>query len=127
MDKRCIHSENAPPAAGPYSHAVASGGLLFLSGQVPLKSDGSGMVRDSFEAEVRQVFSNIEAVLGDCGAGFDHVVKVTVYLADMDKFGELNTIYGEYFTENQPARTCFEVAKLPLGVSVEIEVVAVQP
>lgn len=126
MDKRCIHSENAPPAAGPYSHAVASGGLLFLSGQVPLKPDGSGLVRDSFEAEVRQVFANIEAVLGDCGVTLDHVVKVTAYLADMDKFGELNTIYAEYFSGNEPARTCFEVGKLPLGVSVEIEVIATQ-
>ncbi len=127
MDKRCIDSQNGPPAAGPYSHAVASGGLLFLSGQVPMKPDGSGLVRDSFEAEVRQVFANIEAVLGDCGATLKHVVKVTVYLADMDKFAELNTIYGEYFTESQPARTCFQVAKLPLGVSVEIEVIAAQP
>ncbi len=127
MDKRCIHSENGPPAAGPYSHAVASAGLLFLSGQVPLKPDGSGLVRDSFEAEVRQVFENIKAVLGDCGATLDHVVKVTAYLADMDKFGELNDIYAEYFTENQPARTCFQVGKLPLGVSVEIEVIAAQP
>lgn len=127
MDKRCIDSQNGPPAAGPYSHAVASGGLLFLSGQVPMKPDGSGLVRDSFEAEVRQVFANIEAVLGDCGATLDHVVKATVYLADMDKFGELNTIYGEYFTGDQPARTCFQVAKLPLGVSVEIEVIAAQP
>ncbi len=127
MDKRCIHSENGPPAAGPYSHAVASAGLLFLSGQVPLKPDGSGLVRDSFEAEVRQVFENIKAVLADCGATLDHVVKVTAYLSDMDTFGELNDIYAEYFTENQPARTCFEAGKLPLGVSVEIEVIAAQP
>jgi len=127
MDKRCITSENGPPAAGPYSHAVASNGLLFLSGQVPLKPDGSGMVRDSFEAEVRQVFENIIAVLGDCGASLAHVVKATVYLADMEKFGELNEIYGEYFPKDPPARTCFQAGKLPMGVSVEIEVIATQP
>ena len=127
MDKRCITSQNGPPAAGPYSHAVASNGLLFLSGQVPMKLDGSGLVRDSFEAEVRQVFANIEEVLGACGAKLENVVKATVYLSDMDKFGELNAIYGEYFPDNPPARTCFEVGKLPLGVSVEIEVIAAQP
>lgn len=127
MDKRCLHSENAPAAAGPYSHAVASNGLLFLSGQVPLKPDGSGLKRDSFEAEVRQVMENIKTVLSDCGASLDHVVKLTAYLADIEKFGEFNTIYSEYFPNNQPARTCFQAGRLPLDVSVEIEVIAAQP
>ena len=127
MKKRCISSRNGPPAAGPYSHAVAAGNLLFVSGQGPVAKDGSGPVRGSFEEEARLTFDNLRAVLEDAGSGLEHVVKVTVFLEDMDRFGDLNAIYKEYFETECPARTCIQAGRLPVGIQVEIEAIAVIP
>ena len=127
MEKRCITAPKAPPALGPYSHAAAAGNLLFLSGQGPFLPDGSGLVKGTFEDEVRATFSNIRAVLEASECTLDDVVKVLVFLADMDKFGEFNAIYKEFFPENCPARSCIEAARLPGGIQVEIELIAVLP
>ena len=124
MEKRCIIAPNGPPAVGPYSHAVAVGNLLFVSGLGPLAPDGSGVQSGSFEIEVRQTFSNVEAVLKDAGSCMANVVKVNCYLADMNDFQEFNGIYKEYFTSNFPARTTIQAARLPMDIKVEIEVVA---
>lgn len=124
MAKRCINAPGAPPAIGPYSHAVEAGGFLFLSGQVPLKPDGSGMLKGTIEEETRQVFSNIEAVLKASGASLAHVVKATVFLADLNNFAALNKVYSEYFPQNPPARSTFQVARLPGDAKIEIEVIA---
>lgn len=127
MDKRCIFSENGPPAQGPYSHAAAAGSLLFVSGQGPVAPDGSGVKKGSLEDEVRLTLRNLKAVLEDAGSGLQHIVKVNVYLADMGNFGEFNEIYKEYFPMNPPARTCIQAGRLPFDIKVEIEAVAVIP
>ena len=123
MPKRCITAPGAPPAIGPYSHAVESGGFLFLSGQVPLRPDGSGMVKGTIEEETRQVFANIQVVLKACGVSLDDVVKAVVFLDDLNNFNAFNKVYREYFAENPPARSCVQVARLPGDAKVEIEVV----
>ena len=127
MKKQCVFSPNGSPAAGPYSHAVAAGNLLFVSGQGPFARDGSGYVKGTFEEEVRRTIDNLEAVLKDAGSGLEHVVKTTVFLAEMDNFGEFNGIYGEYFASEPPARTCVQAGALPLGIQVEVEAIAVMP
>jgi len=127
MEKRCLNAPGGPPAAGPYSHAVAVGNLLFVSGQVSLAQDGSGPVLGSFEIEARQMLDNLKVILEECGSGLEHVVKTTVFLSDMDRFGELNAIYSEYFEESKPARSCVQVARLPLNFQCEIEAIALLP
>ncbi len=124
MEKRCITSENAPPAVGPYSHAVAAGPLLFVSGQCPFAPDGSGAVRGTIEDETRLALDNLKTVLADAGSDLAHVVKITAYLADMNKFAAFNAVYAEYFPSDCPARTCIQAARLPLGIQVEVDAVA---
>jgi 2-iminobutanoate/2-iminopropanoate deaminase len=125
MDKRCIIAPNGPPAQGPYSHAVAVGDLLYVSGMGPVAPDGSGLKRGAFEDEVRLTLSNLRAVLEDAGSGLDKVVKVNAFLADMDRFLAFNEIYKEFFTSNYPARTCIQAGRLPFDIQVEVEAVAV--
>ena len=127
MEKRCINASEAPPALGPYSHAVSAGNFLFLSGQGPLAADGSGIVRGTIEEETHLTFSNIQAVLKEAGTTLDNVVKVLVFLKDMDNFKAFNKVYQEYFTENPPARSCVQAARLPGDMQVEIEVIALLP
>ncbi|GMW03491.1 MAG: RutC family protein [Candidatus Hydrogenedentota bacterium] len=127
MEKRCITSPNSLPATAPYSHAVAVGNLLFVSGQVCLAPDGSGPKNSSFEVEVRQTLDNLKTILEDSGSGLQHVAKTTVFLSDMNNFAALNAIYREYFPDNQPARTCIQAGRLPLNLNVEVEAVAVIP
>lgn len=124
MPKRCIHADDAPPALGPYSHAVVAGNLVFLSGQGPFAPDGSGICRGTLEEETRLTFSNIKAVLAAAGCGLEDVVKVLVFLSDMDNFAEFNRYYKEYFPSDCPARSCIEAGRLPGDIQVEIEVVA---
>ncbi len=124
MKKRCITAPNGPPAAGPYSHAVAVGNLLFVSGQAALAPDGSGRRNESLEQEVRQTLDNLKAIIEDAGSSMERVVKTTVYLADMNDFGEMNAIYKEYFAEEPPARTTIQAGRLPLDFRVEIEAIA---
>jgi 2-iminobutanoate/2-iminopropanoate deaminase len=125
MERRCIHSENGPPAAGPYSHAVAAGNLLLVSGQGPFAADGTGYQRASFEEEVRLTLSNLRTVLEDAGSSLGQVVKITAFLANMDDFGEFNTIYKDFFPAECPARTCIQAGRLPLDIQVEVEAIAV--
>lgn len=127
MEKRCIFAPNGPPVAAPYSHAVAAGNLLFVSGQVAIAPDGSGPVKGTFEEEARQTLSNLKAVLEDAGSSLGHVVKVNVYLADIGNFGALNAIYQEYFPSDYPARTCIQAGRLPLDMQIEVEAIALLP
>ena len=127
MEKKCIFAPDAPPALGPYSHAVVAGNLVFLSGQGPFRPDGSGVFRGTLEEETRLTFSNIEAVLKAAGASLEHVVKVAVFLKDMEQFGAFNEIYKTYFPQHCPARTCIQAGRLPHDIQVEIEVVALVP
>jgi len=126
MEKECIFAQNGPPAAGSYSHAVAAGPFVFVSGQGPMRRDGGGVLRGTLEEEARQTLDNLRAVLQDAGSSLDRVVKVNVYLADMEMFSRFNAVYKEYFTADFPARTCIQAGGLPLGIQVEIEAVALR-
>ena len=115
------HTEGAPRAIGPYSQSVSADGLLFTSGQVALDPATGELVGGGFEAEARQVFGNLGAVLASAGCGFADVLRATVYLADMGDFPVLNRIYAESFSDHRPARSTVQVAALPRGAAVEIE------
>ncbi len=127
MSKQCINADGAPPAVGPYSHAVQAGNFLYMSGQLALNPDGSGPVHGTLAEETHLTFSNIKAVLSAAGLTLADVVKTTVFLDDMGKFADFNAIYAEYFSENPPARSCVQAAGLPAGVQVEIECIALIP
>lgn len=124
VEKRCITAAGAPPAIGPYSHAVAAGNLLFLSGQIPLAPDGSGAVLGSIEEQSRLALSNMQTVLEEAGSSLDLVVKAMVFLTDMADFAAFNAIYEEFLGDSRPARSCVAVSQLPAGVRVEVEVIA---
>lgn len=123
MSKQTFHTEEAPAAIGTYSQAVRHGDLVFLSGQIPLVPASMELVGDDFEAQVRQVFDNLGAVCAAAGAGLDDIVKLTVYLVDMDRFAEVNRIMGEYFSEPYPARAAIGVASLPRGAQIEMDAI----
>jgi 2-iminobutanoate/2-iminopropanoate deaminase len=120
-----IATDKAPKAIGPYSQAVRSGALLFLSGQIPLDPQSGTLVEGGIEAETRQVMANLEGVLNAAGASFDNVVRTTIYLVDLDDFGRVNEIYAQCFSAPFPARATVGVAALPRGARVEIDAVAV--
>lgn len=124
MMKEIVTSGRAPQAIGPYSQAVRAGGLLFLSGQIALDPATGEVVAGGIAAETERVMENIAAVLAAAGLGFDDVVKSTIFLTDLADFGVVNGIYGSRFTAAPPARSTVQVAALPRGVRVEIEVVA---
>ena len=118
-----VQTEKAPQAIGPYSQAIETGDMIFTSGQIPLTPDGK-LVEGGIEAQTRQVLENVKAVLHAAKSGLEHVVKTTIFLQDMNQFQTVNEIYGEYFSEHQPARSCVEVSRLPKDVLIEIEVIA---
>ena len=123
--KQSINANGAPAAVGPYVHAVAAGELVFTSGQLGLVPE-SGELPKGVEAQTHQALKNLAAVLAAAGSDFDHVVKTTVFLDDINDFGAVNAIYAEYFKGEVPARSCVEVARLPKGGLVEIEAIAVK-
>ncbi|MEW6669911.1 MAG: RidA family protein [Thermodesulfobacteriota bacterium] len=122
--KRVVHSEKAPRPIGPYSQAIRAGDFLFTSGQVGIDPGTGKLVEGGVAAETRQVMENLRTVLEAEGSDFSRVVKTTLFLADMADFGEVNKIYAEFFGTEPPARSTFQVAALPLGARVEIEMVA---
>jgi 2-iminobutanoate/2-iminopropanoate deaminase len=121
-----IHTNLAPAPVGPYNQAIlASGPLVFVSGQIAIDPATNQIVADDVEAQTHQVLKNLQAVLAAAGTDLDQVVKTTVFLADMNDFGQVNAIYSEYFPEaTAPARACVEVARLPKDVKVEIDCMA---
>lgn len=120
-----IATNNAPGAIGPYSQGVkTAGGLLFVSGQIPLVPATGAVVEGGIEAQTTQVLDNLKAIVTEAGYSLSDVVKTTVYITDMGNFGKVNEIYGKYFTQNCPARVCVEVSRLPKDVLVEIDVIA---
>lgn len=123
--KKIIFSEKAPKPIGPYSVAVQVGQLVYTAGQIGLDPKTGEIVQGGVEAETRQVLTNLKNILEDSGSGLIEVVKTTVFLKDMADFTKMNTIYGEFFGQNPPARTTVAVAGLPKNCNVEIEVVAV--
>ncbi len=125
--KKAIATQNAPATIGPYSQAVAvENGTVYVSGQLPIDPATGKFAGDTIEAQTEQSIKNIMAILAENGMSIDDVVKTTVLLSDIDEFGAMNKVYAEYFTEPFPARAAFQVAALPQGAKVEIEVVAVK-
>jgi len=122
--KQSISSDAAPKAIGPYSPAVRAGQLLFVSGQVPIDPATGEMVADDIAAQTRRVLDNIGALLTAAGRSFGDVVRTTVFLADMNDFGAMNQVYGQYFSQPYPARATVQVARLPKDSRVEIDVIA---
>lgn len=123
MSKKAIHSDNAPAAIGTYSQAIDAAGLVFLSGQIPLDPKTMDVVAGDFEARARQVFENLAAVAGAAGGSLDNVVKLTIYLTDLDNFAAVNSVMEGYFQEPYPARAAVGVASLPKGVDVEADAI----
>jgi 2-iminobutanoate/2-iminopropanoate deaminase len=124
--KRIIKTPNAPAAIGPYSQAVESKGILFISGQIPVDPATGKIVEGDITVQTKQVFKNIEAILQAAGYSFVEVVKSTCYLSDMANFKAMNEVYGRYYFENQPARAAFAVKELPMGALIEIETIAMK-
>ncbi len=124
MDNEAIVTTRAPGAVGPYSQGVKSGNFIFLSGQIGLDPATSKLVDGGVEAQTKQIFKNIKAVLNEAGAGLPNIVKVTVFLKDMDDFKKVNEIYARHFEKPYPARSAVAVKELPLSVDIEIEVIA---
>ncbi|MEN8097706.1 MAG: RidA family protein [Chloroflexota bacterium] len=122
--KETISTDRAPAAIGPYSQAIRLGELLFTSGQIPVDAETGTVVAGDISDQTKQVLKNLEAVLLEAGASMASVLKTTVFLSNMDDFQAMNKVYGAFFSSNPPARSTVQVARLPLGVSVEIEAVA---
>lgn len=122
--KKVIYTELAPKAIGPYSQAIESNGLLFISGQVPIDPAIGKLIEGGIKEQTEQVMKNIGAILESAGYSYSDVVKCTCLLSDMANFVDMNEVYGRYFTEKHPARAAYGVVKLPLGALVEIEVIA---
>lgn len=121
--KKVIASANAPKAVGPYSQAIELNGTVFVSGQLPV-NPANGLVPDSIEEQTRQSLQNIGSILKEAGLDYSDVVKTTVLLDDIKNFAAMNAVYAEFFTELKPARVCYQVAALPMGVKIEIDAIA---
>jgi len=124
MKKQTIQTTNAPAAIGPYSQAVRTGDLLFVSGQIPLDPKTGELVRGSISEETKKVLDNLKAIIEAAGGSLGDVVKTTIFLKDMGSFAAVNEVYGTYFPQPFPARATVEVARLPRDVNVEIEAIA---
>lgn len=125
MAKEIVHSDNAPAAVGPYSQAVMIGrSFIYTAGQVGLDPETMKLVDGGVAVQTEQVLKNLQAVLEAAGSGLEHVFKTTVFLADMNDYKAVNEVYARYFTADPPARSAVQVAALPLGALIEIEVVA---
>ncbi|UAY51759.1 RidA family protein [Ferruginibacter albus] len=124
MGKEIIHTQRAPAAIGPYSQAVKTGNLIFISGQVALKPGTGELFNNSISEETHQVMQNLQAILSHEGLDFNHVVKTTIFLSDMHLFAEVNEIYGSYFNGGFPARETLAVRALPKNANVEISMIA---
>ncbi len=122
--KKCIATDKAPQAIGPYSQAVEAGGFIFVSGQIPLVPATGEIVKGDIEAQTMQVLENLREILTAAGSSLEQAVKTTVYLTDITDFSRVNDVYARYFTKEPPARVCVEVSDLPKQALVEIDVIA---
>ena len=122
-DRETVHAAGAPPAIGPYSHAVRAAGLLFCSGQIPLDPLTGELVGETPAEQARRCLENLKAVCAAAGTTLERAVRLTVYMTDLDAFGAVNEVYGSFFAEQPPARAAVDVAALPKGAYVEIDAV----
>ena len=125
-ERTVVATEQAPAAIGPYSQAIAAAGLVFCSGQIPLDPVTGQIVEGGIDTQTRRVLDNLTAVLQAAGSSPEQVVKTTIFLADMNDFATVNTIYAEYFGTEPPARSTVQVARLPRDVRVEVEAIALR-
>ncbi|MDB2120398.1 RidA family protein [Clostridium paraputrificum] len=123
MNREIINTIKAPVAIGPYSHGNKIGDLIFTSGQLPINPETKELITE-IKAATRQSLENVKGILEEVGSSMDKVVKATVFVKDLGQFGEVNEVYSEYFGQNSPARSCVQVAKLPMDAVIEIEVIA---
>jgi len=121
--KKQINTSLAPTAIGPYSQGVIAGNLLFVSGQIPINPSDGSLVSDSLESQANQVFKNLYAIIQEAGTSFEHVLKLTIYLTDLENFGAVNKVIEDYFNEPDPARATVDVSRLPKDVEVEIDAI----
>lgn len=124
MSKQIINTEKAPAPIGPYNQSVKAGGMLFISGQIPINPATGEIVSGDIKTETHQSMQNLEAILSEAKLTFEHVVKTTIFLSDMSLFASVNEVYGSYFTGDYPARETVAVKGLPKGVNVEISMIA---
>ena len=124
MTKQVVSTEKAPAAVGPYSQAINTGPLVFVSGQIPFDPATGEIVPGDVQDQTRQSLKNVREVLLAAGSSMDKIVKATVFITDMNDFPKINEVYAEFFPENPPARACVEVSRLPKDVNVEIEAIA---
>ncbi len=122
--KKVIHTDKAPKAVGPYSQAIEANNMLFISGQIPVDSSTGQVVEGGIKEQTRQVLENVGAILKTAGYSYKDVIKSTVFLDNMENFAAMNEVYASYYPDAPPARSAFQVVKLPLGVMVEIETIA---
>ena len=125
MEKKIISTEKAPAAIGPYSQAVQVGNLVYTSGQLPIDMETKELVKDDVKKAAEMCLKNAKAILEEAGTSLDKVVKSLVFVRDMNDFAAINEVYGKFFTENYPARSCVQAAKLPLDAPVEMEFIAI--
>ena len=121
---KSVSTENAPVAVGPYSQAVVAGDLVFVSGQIPVDPK-TGKVPDDIVDQAKQALSNLGSVLEAAGSSLEKAVRVTIFITDLSAFGEVNKVYGEFFKEPYPSRSCVEVSNLPKGVKIEIDAIGI--
>ncbi len=121
--KKIIATDKAPQAIGPYSQAIEVNGMIFTSGVIPIVPATGQLVEGGIEAQADQAIGNLAALIKEAGADINNTIKTTVFIKDMNDFGKVNEIYAKYFTENYPARSCVEVARLPKDVLIEIEAI----
>ena len=121
---KSISTDKAPAAGGPYSEAIAAGAVVVASGQIPVNPE-TGDVPDDIVDQARQALTNLKNVLEAAGSGMDKAVRVTIYITDISAFADVNKVYAEFFKEPYPSRSCVEVSKLPKGVKIEIDAIAV--
>ena len=126
MGKQIINTEQAPAPIGPYNQSVKAGGFLFISGQIPIEPVSGELVKGDIKTEAHQCMKNLEAILREAKLTFEHVVKTTIFLSDMNLFAEVNEVYGSYFKGDFPARETIAVKGLPRDVNIEISMIAVE-
>jgi 2-iminobutanoate/2-iminopropanoate deaminase len=124
MDRKTIFTENAPRAVGPYSQGVKIGEWIYLSGQIPIDPNTNQVIRGTIEEQTELVMTNAQRVLEAAGASLSNVVKVTLFISNMDEFGQINNVYATFFSSDPPARSAVQVARLPKDVGIEADMIA---
>lgn len=124
MEIGYVSTKKAPAAIGPYSQGIAAGNLVFTSGQLPIDPSSGDLVNDDIKLATKTSLENVKSILEEAGSSIEKVIKVTVYVTNMDDFSKINEVYSEYFAEHKPARSLVEVSRLPKGGLIEIEAVA---